>query len=153
MPRMMSTQRAAATDVDHVEAAWRELIELFLSQEASWAALGRRIGVSPPLIRVLMIVQAKPTVRMRELADDLGVGKPYVTALVKQLVAAGHLKVEPAITDRRAKVLVLTEDGRRVCDVLGKALFCPPEAVRRLTPEAQQHLIALAAALSGPTDA
>lgn len=132
---------------DPVDLAWRELIQLFLSQEAGWAALGRSMGVSPPLIRLLMMVRTNPTVLMRDLAVDLGVGKSYVTALVKQLVSSGHLSVGRSATDGRVKVLELTDEGRRVCDILGEALFRPPAEVRGLRPDAQAHLVALAAAL------
>jgi DNA-binding MarR family transcriptional regulator len=146
----MATRRPAAPppDPDDVHAAWGALIQLFLSQEASWAAEGERLGLSPPQIRLLMIVRDGPTLMMRDLADAMGVGKPYVTALVQQLETSGHLQRLPSEEDGRAKVLRLTRRGSRACAVLADALFRPPAAIGALDAADQHRLVDLAAALT-----
>jgi DNA-binding MarR family transcriptional regulator len=135
-------------DSDAVRIAWGTLIQLFLSQEASWAAEGERLGLTPPQIRLLMIVREQPTLLMRDLADAMGVGKPYVTALVQQLEASGHLQRLPSDADGRAKLLKLTRSGKRACAVLADALFTPPPGITTLGPADRQRLVELAAAVT-----
>lgn len=49
-----------------------------------------------------------------DLARDLDVGKVTVGGLIDRLEAAGHVVRQPDAVDRRAKRIVVTEDGRRV---------------------------------------
>jgi DNA-binding MarR family transcriptional regulator len=134
-----------------LHAAWGTLIQLFLSQEAQWAAEGHRLGLTPPQIRLIMIIRNDATLLMRDLADALGVGKPYVTALVRQLEDAGYLTTHPSPIDRRAKVLTVTRRGAHACRTLEAALLRLPKAIESLNPESQRNLLELAAALRGST--
>jgi len=49
-----------------------------------------------------------------DLARDLDVGKVTVGGLIDRLEAAGYVVRQPDAVDRRAKRIVITEDGRRV---------------------------------------
>jgi DNA-binding MarR family transcriptional regulator len=71
------------SDGDDADPAWRDLIQLFLSQEAEWADLAARMGVT----------------------------KSYVTALVKQLAIGGHVTVGSSDSERRERRVALIEAG------------------------------------------
>lgn len=49
-----------------------------------------------------------------DLVRDLDVGKVTVGGLIDRLEAAGYVVRQPDAVDRRAKRIVVTEDGRRV---------------------------------------
>jgi DNA-binding MarR family transcriptional regulator len=140
----------ATPDPVELQAAWGALVHLFLSQEAQWVAEGDRLGLTPPQIRLIMIVRNDDTLLMRDLAAALGVGKPYVTALVRQLEDAGYLTTHPSPIDRRAKILTVTRRGANACRTLEAALLRLPRAIEALDPVAQWHLVALTEALQGP---
>jgi DNA-binding MarR family transcriptional regulator len=137
------------SDPSELHAAWAALINLFLSQEAQWAAEGERLGLTPPQIRLIMIIRNDATLLMRDLADALRVSKPYVTALVRQLEDTGHLTTHPSPIDRRAKIVTVTQRGADACRTLESALFRLPREIQALDPEAQRHLLALVEALQG----
>jgi DNA-binding MarR family transcriptional regulator len=62
----------------------------------------------------LLIFRLSEPLRMGELAQALHCLPSNVTALVDQLEAKGLVRREPSPADRRAKQLVLTEEGMQV---------------------------------------
>ena len=78
------------------------------------AALGARMQLAPGLIKTLMRLSKEDGVSMGEMARGIGVDPSYVTALVDDLDARGLARREPAPYDRRVKIIVLTDEGRKL---------------------------------------
>lgn len=71
---------------------------------------------------VLMIGRLGDGVRPGVVADALGVEPPSLVRIIDQLVAAGLVLREDCPTDRRAKTLHLTPQGRECAARIEKAL-------------------------------
>ena len=67
-------------------------------------------GLTPPQAWALMALEGP--CQMGALADQRGFDKSYVTGLADVLEREGLVSREPDPSDRRAKHLSLTEDGR-----------------------------------------
>ncbi len=52
--------------------------------------------------------------RLTTLAERAGMARPSMAELVNELEAAGYVQRAPDPSDRRAKLIFLTRDGRRV---------------------------------------
>lgn len=104
----------------HVTAA--ELGELLHRASASFARRGlagfAEQGLSPARVRLIVAVGEAPGIRMRDLAEQLGVTARAVTPLVDGLEGEGLMlrKADPA--DRRAFRLHLTETGEGLRSVI-----------------------------------
>jgi DNA-binding MarR family transcriptional regulator len=106
------------------------------------AALARH-GLTLPTFQALWAVDpAEPPPSMKVLAERLCCNAPNLTFLTDQLSDRGWVEraVDPG--DRRSRVIVLTEEGRRVRDdVVREAAAVSPLA--GLTPDELRQLEAL----------
>ncbi|WP_166455296.1 MarR family winged helix-turn-helix transcriptional regulator [Duganella alba] len=71
---------------------------------------------------VLMISRLGDGARPGQVADAAGIEAPSLVRIVDQLVAAGLVLRQDDPSDRRAKTLWLTTEGRRIADRLEKTL-------------------------------
>ena len=97
------------------------------------AALGARLQLSPGVIKTLMRLGKHDGVSMGEMARGIGVDPSYVTALVDDLDARGLARREPAPYDRRVKIIVLTDAGRKLAEEINDILSVPPAAFAALS--------------------
>lgn len=79
---------------------------------------------------MLHLMRAGHTVTQAELSDVLEVEHPTVVRLLDGLEQSGHVERQPLPGDRRAKAVVLTDDGRligervlRMTDTLSNTLL------------------------------
>jgi DNA-binding MarR family transcriptional regulator len=70
---------------------------------------------------------------MRQLAGRIGCENSYVTPLLDTLEKQGLAARESHPTDRRIKVIVLTEEGRQVAEWVQRAYATPPAAFASLS--------------------
>lgn len=87
-----------------------------------WNLQARSVGLSGMQMRVLVNLAQGETATMRSLAQRLSYDASNLTSLVDRLERAGlvHRRGDPR--DRRATLLVLTEDGVRVRDEFWRSL-------------------------------
>ena len=67
-------------------------------------------------------IEAKDGIRLATVANMLGVKAPMVTMMVDDLAERGLMKRVPHHTDKRAKLLVTTQKGKRLARVVGSEL-------------------------------
>ncbi len=115
------------------------LADLFLAAGRAvrrrWSAALAPWDLPPHQARALRLVDELEPVRPGVLAERLHVAPRSVTDVVDALVDRGYLTREPDPRDRRAMVLRLTADGRRVRRAI--------EATRR--DEAEDYFTVLSA--------
>jgi DNA-binding MarR family transcriptional regulator len=104
------------------------------------AALGVRMKLSPGVIKTLMRLNKADGVSMGEMARAFGVDPSYITALVDDLDDRGLARREPAPDDRRVKIIVLTEAGRKLADEIDAVLSVPPAAFKALSQRELRQL-------------
>ncbi|MCE7002791.1 MarR family transcriptional regulator [Kibdelosporangium philippinense] len=97
-----------------------ELGELLNAAARAFSQQGRarfgEHGLSPARVRLLTTLGERTDVRMRDLADLLGVTGRAVTATVDSLESEGLVARKPDPSDRRAFQLVLTKEGLAALD-------------------------------------
>ncbi len=77
-----------------------------------------KVGLSQSRVRPVWLLHQNGPSTQRELAEALGVSARNVTGLVDALVETGFVRRGPHPTDRRATLVSLTAQGRRVADGL-----------------------------------
>jgi DNA-binding MarR family transcriptional regulator len=120
-------------DEEAARRVWAAMSALVLDgdrrQEVSDA-----LGLSFARVRALRRLTGEPATG-RELAARLGADPPYVTVIVDDLERRGLVERTPHPTDRRAKLIRLTDDGRRAAQEADRILGEPPAALRSLPAE------------------
>ncbi|WP_300672007.1 MarR family transcriptional regulator [Desulfoluna sp.] len=88
------------------------LIELYEKTSAWEHAVVKESGLSPAQMHAVEIVGHHEKLRMKELANKMGITTGTLTVMVDRLEKKGLVNREPHPTDRRSYIIVLTDLGR-----------------------------------------
>ena len=106
----------------------------------AWHAAQQCGMTSPERGRLLWVIGDK-SVRAGLVAQQLKLSAGAVTELVERLVSEGLIRRDTDPDDRRAVVLALTAEGRRVCDRYELAASSElAQVLGRLTPPQRRRL-------------
>ncbi|HVU74606.1 MAG TPA: MarR family transcriptional regulator [Mycobacteriales bacterium] len=122
--------------------AWRTIRDLLMSGPGHDMFIGACTseGLTPGPAKALLRLHDQPSQSMRDLAALLGCDASYVTALTDQLEEKGFAERRPHPSDRRARIVVLTDAGEQAALRLLDALSVPPDAFAALTAAEQATL-------------
>jgi DNA-binding MarR family transcriptional regulator len=96
---------------------------LSLRHRARAAALLAPLGLHPGQEALLLELARTGPMIQAQLGEALGCEPPSVTLMTRKLEAAGHIRREPAPTDKRATVVALTDRGHALAEQV-KHLWC-----------------------------
>jgi DNA-binding MarR family transcriptional regulator len=112
---------------------WAQLVSLVMESRTDWRREACRVtGLPFNQIRALKRVGAGP-VTLAALADSMTVDAPAATVAVNSLEKAGLVARAPHPTNKRAKLVELTADGRRTLDAAMSVADKPPRALTALS--------------------
>ena len=98
------------TDIENISSI---LIELY-EKMSSWEhAVVKESGLTPAQMHAIEILGHKESLRMKELAQKLGVTTGTLTVMVDRLEQNGLILREPHEKDRRSIMIVLTKKGQK----------------------------------------
>jgi DNA-binding MarR family transcriptional regulator len=122
--------------------AWRLIHDLAFEGAAStrMAEACSATGISPGMMKTLLHLRPGEGVPMRELADHWNVDASYVTSLTDSLEERGLVERRPHASDRRIKMIALTDQGVCARREAASVFYRPPVSFRTLTPEEQRQL-------------
>ena len=135
---MTSLEAPTAADVtrsDTAREAWERMRELTHDPLTlgKLHVLAEEAGIIPGAAKALKFLYGKEPVPMRRLAADLHCDNSYITTIVDSMEQAGVARREGHPTDRRIKVIVLTDEGRRLAVLALEVIGTPPPAFDALT--------------------
>lgn len=92
-----------------------QLLTEFYDKMSSWEqSVVKETGYSLAQVHTIEVLGIHGAMRMKELADKLGITTGTLTVQVDKLVAVNLIERLPHPTDRRAIVVALTEEGLRI---------------------------------------
>lgn len=104
----MSAEYQLDQDINHA------IIE-FYERLSSWEqSVVRDQGVSLAQVHTVEILGANGSMRMKELADKLGITTGTLTVQIDRLVKLGLVERQPSAKDRRSVEVLLTEKGQQM---------------------------------------
>lgn len=121
--------------------AWQLLMGLVLDQRWRWAEVSGELGISQAGLRALLAIDPDDPRPMRDLARNMNCDASYVTAMIDDLEHAGYAERRAGHTDRRVKIVALTDAGSAALRTAQDGLFAPPPQLSRLKVE-QRHALA-----------
>lgn len=97
------------------DAALNHAIIEFYDKLSSWEhAIVRDLGISLAHIHTLETLGFHGAMRMKELAEKIGVTTGTLTVQIEKLVSTGLVKRQPHASDRRSILVTLTDEGHRL---------------------------------------
>jgi DNA-binding MarR family transcriptional regulator len=116
--------------------AWRRIRSI--SEDPVLEATTHRVmhetGLTGGPMKALRFLPLTEPLPMRQLSARMGCDHSYVTSLIDILEKRGLARRESHPTDRRVKVIVLTDEGRLVAERVQRAYATPPPAFSALSP-------------------
>lgn len=98
----------------NIETLSHQLIELY-DKFSSWEhSVVRDSGLSPAQMHTIEVIGHKKNLRMKELAEKLGVTTGTLTIAVDKLEKLELVERKPHDTDRRSYFVVLTDKGEQM---------------------------------------
>jgi DNA-binding MarR family transcriptional regulator len=135
MPTLSATNSAGpkkTAERAHLESrAWEALGELFMLQRPRMMVLCRELDLFPPQLMVLKALdRPRP---MSDVAATLACDSSNLTGITDRLEERGLVRRSADEKDRRVKLLVLTDEGKRVRRKVVGRLHQPPAAIDALS--------------------
>jgi DNA-binding MarR family transcriptional regulator len=124
----------SATDV------WRQLVSLVMDHRGDWRrSVAAATGLPFSRVRALWRLTDRP-LTLAELADSMLIDAPAATVAVNDLERRGLVRRTPHPTNRRAKLVALTDEGLRMVGIARGVVDNPPPGVTTLPPGELAHL-------------
>ncbi|MCB9668871.1 MAG: MarR family transcriptional regulator [Alphaproteobacteria bacterium] len=121
------------------QRAWSLLLELMQAERPRFLRIATETGMTPTDLGVLKLVsEAGGPVPMQDLAQFHD--KSSITRAVHRLVEAGLVERFENPTDRRAKLVALTDEGKALRQRALDAIRVPPDAFLELSAADLDHL-------------
>lgn len=97
-----------------IETLSNQLIELY-DKISSWEhSIVKDSGLSPAQMHTIEVIGHKKNLRMKELAEKLGVTTGTLTIAVDKLEKLNLVARKPHDTDRRSYFVILTDKGEKM---------------------------------------
>ncbi|MDX6617208.1 MAG: hypothetical protein QOD60_2299 [Solirubrobacterales bacterium] len=110
--------------------AWSLIAEVSHANRPRFMALCREFDLFPPQMLVLKSLdEPKP---MREVAHWLACDTSNLTGIIDRLEQRDLVKRTPDPSDRRVKMLVLTDEGQRLHEEISARMSQPPPEIAAL---------------------
>jgi DNA-binding MarR family transcriptional regulator len=122
------------------EDCWPVMIEFLLSQKSWWVGICAEFDLTPMQGHAIRSIDPDKPVPMSALADNLACDNSNITGIVDKLETRGLVARQGAESDRRIKVLVMTDKGRQLRDKLWARSMEPPRAVTALSDDTKRRL-------------
>jgi DNA-binding MarR family transcriptional regulator len=122
--------------------AWRLMAEMMLSHDSldRFHNACAAADVTPPLLKALMSLGPGQAVPMSVLAKGWRCDASWVTGIVDGLEERGYVQRRPLETDRRVKLVEITEAGEAARAKGLDVLFDPPPSINSLSSKDQLAL-------------
>jgi DNA-binding MarR family transcriptional regulator len=145
-----SATSAVTSHAGQAAEAWRQMRDLAHHPDVlrRTHALSEEFGLTPAVTKALAHLSPDHPTPMRDLAAALRCDNSYVTAVVDGLEERDVARRMPHPTDRRIKVIQLTERGAALAARVRAALDEPPPAFASLSDAEAAQLLQLMQKLS-----
>jgi DNA-binding MarR family transcriptional regulator len=138
----MATQPSADPPVS--EFVGQLFFRLWRVSHTRAAAALETVGLTTALFALLNVIGARDGAIQLELGAVLGIDPSTMVSLIDQLESAGLAERRPRLSDRRAREVTITPQGRRLLKRARRAVSeAEAEVLRGLTGKERRELVAL----------
>jgi DNA-binding MarR family transcriptional regulator len=123
---------------------WRHISQLFISYQDERERVASELGLNGTDLITLFHLQPDGAVAQRDLAEHWACDPSWITARIDRLEQLGLVERRPGVSDRRIKMVSLTNAGEKVREAGIEGFAKPPDVLLELT---SQELRDVAAAL------
>lgn len=91
----------------------KEMWDCWRDASVSYSAFARKMGVDVSELYVVDVLwDTDEGLTQKSICEQCDMGKQTVSAVCKRLVAGGFVVARPSVTDKRERIMLLTDEGR-----------------------------------------
>lgn len=114
-------------------SVWQRIFRLVQSRKDEFLAISAEVGLTPAHMHALLSLDPDEPKPMRSLAADWKCDASNVTFLADRLEDAGYVERRVSPSDRRVKILQLTQAGLAARATLHERMNVPPGVLLALS--------------------
>lgn len=138
-----------ATKEQTAREVWLQITGLLRTGE-TFPRIAADLGLTPGQMHTLLELRDGEPKPMRALADTMACDASYATTLIDGLERAGYVERQVSASDRRVKLIHVTDEGRKMQHQVIERLSQPPEALEQLSTADLRTLRSVLAKVSQP---
>jgi DNA-binding MarR family transcriptional regulator len=138
-PASVTKDEKAHTFASPADEAWDAFLELFMRQRPRMMEIQAKYNLKPPPLGMVISKLDEP-MPMGKVAEILCLDASTVTWVVDSLEAKGLVERRNHPSDRRVRLVALTDEGLRIRDELRTQFAVPPESIAALPAADQRKL-------------
>lgn len=96
-----------------MESLQQKLVSAWTKTNAIYAKAATALGVSYPELMVLYALATMEEVKQKQIAENFGLQKQTVNTVIKALSQRELVQLAPSKADKREKIILLTESGKK----------------------------------------
>jgi MarR family transcriptional regulator, transcriptional regulator for hemolysin len=133
-----------STDTEVAEFAGQLFFRLWRASHTRIAQALESIGLTPPRFALLNVLGARKGAIQQEIGAAMGIDPSTMVSLIDELETSGLAKRRPHPTDRRAREVAITPNGRRTLKRARRlAMQVEDEVLGGLTADERRQLLTL----------
>src|SRR5947209_4551574 len=94
--------------------------------------IAAELALTPGQMHTLLKLRDGEPQPMRALADTMACDASYATTMIDGLERMGYVERQVSLSDRRVKLIVVTDEGRKMQHQIIERLSVPPQALEGL---------------------
>ncbi|MCM1006909.1 MAG: MarR family transcriptional regulator [Ruminococcus flavefaciens] len=104
-----------------------------------WA---KQHGINSYVMQVMYIIYATGINKQKDIVGKYGMPKQTVNTVITDLQKKGYIRLTPDENDKRSKIIILTDEGRRYAEnIVNPLLNCEKEVLAEMGEERVEMLI------------
>jgi DNA-binding MarR family transcriptional regulator len=133
MPQTRAQARSKTKAPSTASEAWGLLQEFLAAIKQGYMVVAAEFALSPPQVMALRVLDPERPIPMNELAAGCHLDNSTVTGIVDRLEERGLVARRSDESDRRVKMVTLTEEGAKLWGRLTEILQEAPEPIAHLS--------------------
>lgn len=104
-----------------------------------WA---KQHGINSYVMQVMYMIYASEINKQKDIVENYGMPKQTVNTVITDLQRKGYIRLTPDENDKRSKIIILTDEGRRYAEnIVNPLLNCEKEVLAEMGKERVEMLI------------
>lgn len=104
-----------------------------------WA---KQHGINSYVMQVMYMIYASEINKQKDIVENYGMPKQTVNTVITDLQRKGYIRLTPDENDKRSKIIILTDEGRRYAEnIVNPLLNCEKEVLAKMGKERVEMLI------------
>ena len=141
MGAMSNATLPASSATDPATEAWTLFTQIVFSERPPrFPRIAAEFELSPGAFKVLHSLEPGSEMKMSCLAELIACDASYITGIVDRLAGRGLIERRDSPSDRRVKLIALTDDGLKLRERALELLYEPPVQIAALSRSDQRAL-------------